>query len=62
MTSFAQPGTRWATDRSNRQGGKYVERPFDEEPKRVTWRMNTSRSQIGRLLDPKDGNVTLTTL
>ena len=25
-------------------------------------RMGTSRSQVGRLLDPKDGNVTLTTL
>lgn len=25
-------------------------------------RMQTSRSQIARLLDPKDGNVTLTTL
>lgn len=25
-------------------------------------RMHTSRSQIGRLLDPKDGNVTLATL
>lgn len=25
-------------------------------------RMKTSRSQIGRLLDPKNGNVTLTTL
>jgi antitoxin HicB len=25
-------------------------------------RMNTSRSQIGRLLDPTDGNVTLVTL
>jgi antitoxin HicB len=25
-------------------------------------RMSTSRSQIGRLLDPKDGNVTLLTL
>ena len=25
-------------------------------------RMKTSSSQIGRLLDPKDGNVTLTTL
>lgn len=25
-------------------------------------RMHTSRSQIGRPLDPKDGNVTLTTL
>jgi antitoxin HicB len=25
-------------------------------------RMNTSRSQIRRLLDPKDGNVTLVTL
>jgi len=24
--------------------------------------MKTSRSQISRLLDPKDGNVTLTTL
>ena len=24
--------------------------------------MKTSRSQIGRLLDPRDGNVTLTTL
>ncbi|WP_283816208.1 hypothetical protein [Bradyrhizobium iriomotense] len=24
--------------------------------------MKTSRSQIGRLLDPKDGNVTLTML
>src|SRR5262245_44390458 len=25
-------------------------------------RMKTSRSQVARLLDPKDGNVTLTTL
>ena len=25
-------------------------------------RMKTSRSQVGRLLDPKDGNVTLSTL
>jgi len=25
-------------------------------------RMGTSRSQVSRLLDPKDGNVTLTTL
>ena len=25
-------------------------------------RMGTSRSQVGRLLDPKDGNVTLATL
>ena len=25
-------------------------------------RMKTSRSQVGRLLDPKDGNVTLVTL
>lgn len=25
-------------------------------------RMKTSRSQVGRLLDPKDGNVTLNTL
>ena len=30
--------------------------------KRLAERMNTSRSQIGRLLDPKDGNVTLATL
>jgi transcriptional regulator with XRE-family HTH domain len=25
-------------------------------------KMKTSRSQVGRLLDPKDGNVTLATL
>ncbi len=30
--------------------------------KRLAERMKTSRSQIGRLLDPADGNVTLTTL
>ena len=30
--------------------------------KRMAERMNTSRSQISRLLDPKDGNVTLATL
>ena len=30
--------------------------------KRLAERMKTSRSQVGRLLDPKDGNVTLTTL
>jgi predicted XRE-type DNA-binding protein len=30
--------------------------------KRLAERMKTSRSQISRLLDPKDGNVTLTTL
>ena len=30
--------------------------------KRLAERMGTSRSQVGRLLDPKDGNVTLTTL
>jgi antitoxin HicB len=30
--------------------------------KRLAERMKTSRSQIGRLLDPTDGNVTLTTL
>ena len=30
--------------------------------KRLAERMRTSRSQIGRLLDPKDGNVTITTL
>jgi antitoxin HicB len=30
--------------------------------KRLAERMKTSRSQISRLLDPTDGNVTLTTL
>jgi hypothetical protein len=30
--------------------------------KRLAERMTTSRSQIRRLLDPKDGNVTITTL
>jgi antitoxin HicB len=30
--------------------------------KRLAERMKTSRSQVGRLLDPKDGNVTLATL
>ena len=30
--------------------------------KRLAEQMGTSRSQISRLLDPKDGNVTLTTL
>jgi antitoxin HicB len=30
--------------------------------KRLAERMGTSRSQVGRLLDPTDGNVTLTTL
>ncbi|MCC6781063.1 MAG: XRE family transcriptional regulator [Hyphomicrobiales bacterium] len=30
--------------------------------KRLAERMRTSRSQVGRLLDPKDGNVTLATL
>ena len=30
--------------------------------KRLAERMKTSRSQIGRLLDPTDGNVTITTL
>jgi antitoxin HicB len=30
--------------------------------KRLAERMGTSRSQISRLLDPKDGNVTLSTL
>lgn len=29
---------------------------------KLAQRMKTSRSQVGRLLDPKDGNVTLTTL
>lgn len=29
---------------------------------RLAQRMKTSRSQIGRLLDPRDGNVTLNTL
>lgn len=30
--------------------------------KRLAERMQTSRSQIGRLLDPRNGNVTLATL
>jgi antitoxin HicB len=30
--------------------------------RRLAERMGTSRSQIGRLLDPKDGNVTINTL
>ena len=30
--------------------------------KRLADRMKTSRSQIGRVLEPKDGNVTLATL
>src|SRR6266705_4994655 len=30
--------------------------------KRLAERMNTSRSQISRLLDPKGGNVTIATL
>src|SRR3982750_1146193 len=30
--------------------------------KRMAERMNTSRSQVSRLLDPKDGNVTIATL
>lgn len=30
--------------------------------KRLAERMNTSRSQVSRLLDPKDGNVTISTL
>src|SRR5262245_31489102 len=30
--------------------------------KRLAERMKTSRSQISRLLDPKDGNVTIVTL
>jgi hypothetical protein len=30
--------------------------------KRLAERMKTSRSQIRRLLDPRDGNVTITTL
>jgi len=30
--------------------------------KRLAERMKTSRSQISRLLDPKDGNVTINTL
>jgi transcriptional regulator with XRE-family HTH domain len=29
---------------------------------RLAQRMKTSRSQVNRLLDPKDGNVTLSTL
>ena len=30
--------------------------------KRLAERMKTSRSQLSRLLDPKDGNVTIATL
>jgi predicted XRE-type DNA-binding protein len=30
--------------------------------KRLAERMGTSRSQVGRLLDPNDGNVTIATL
>jgi antitoxin HicB len=30
--------------------------------KRLAERMGTSRSQVGRLLDPTDGNVTINTL
>jgi len=30
--------------------------------KRLAERMHTSRSQVSRLLDPKDGNVTIATL
>src|SRR5262245_32829519 len=30
--------------------------------KRLAERMGTSRSQVNRLLDPKDGNVTIATL
>jgi len=30
--------------------------------RRLAEQMKTSRSQVSRLLDPKDGNVTLTTL
>jgi predicted XRE-type DNA-binding protein len=30
--------------------------------KRLAEQMHTSRSQVSRLLDPKDGNVTITTL
>lgn len=30
--------------------------------KRLAERMGTSRSQVSRLLDPKDGNITLATL
>lgn len=28
----------------------------------LAWRMKTSRSKVGRLLDPKDGNVSLNML
>jgi len=34
----------------------------DLSRKRLAERMKTSRSQISRLLDPKDGNVTIATL
>ena len=43
-----------------------ADRAGDEEKNisrnNLAQRMKTSRSQIGRLLDPKHGNVTLTTL
>jgi antitoxin HicB len=42
-------------DRAGDEGEEYI-------PNSLAQRMKTSRSQIGRLLDPKDGNVTLATL
>lgn len=42
-----------------------IERAMKEQKisrKRLAERMGTSRSQVGRLLDPEDGNITLTTL
>lgn len=42
-----------------------IERAMTEQNlsrKRLAERMGTSRSQIGRLLNPSDGNVTLATL
>ena len=74
MTKGKNPhwGHRW-TNSSRR---KERARPFRPSPskrcspsrsrklsrRRLAERMGTSRSQIGRLLDPKDGNVTLSTL
>ena len=44
-----------------------IEQAMKEKEKNISrnnlaQRLKTSRSQIGRLLDPKDGNVTLATL
>ena len=39
-----------------------IDQAMKESRNSLAQRMNTSRSQIGRLLDPNDGNVTLATL